>query len=198
MNWDRINIWTNTLYTLLHSLYIAKQIDFGNLGLVHESVVSAGKWVTPDCSFDSVLLSEDRLGRRRISMRRDPNVRFDEIAQQIVKMLLQDLVIILDEMCRESLEGHGLNVPNFPQSKVQRLNSMLPANHAWAGNGCLELIAVRNVLTHSNGKWNSKSISIVDGFIQNPPVPGEKLVIGTSMLFRYRKAMRTMLNETKP
>ena len=83
--------------------------------------------------------------------------------------------------------------------KWRNLGSHLDARSEWAKHGCLELIVARNVLTHSGGKgWNTKSIKIVRPFIKPCPADGERLMIGFPMLFRYRKAMRTFLNEVIP
>lgn len=197
MNWDRVNVWTNTLYTLIHSLNLSKQIYFGNLSTIAESVTNAGKWLTPECSYQSVLIVHP-FGNSRVTFRRDPNKHFDEIANQLLKMLIQDLVVILDEMMSEVILARSLPAPNYPQSKIAQLKRYLPAKYEWAAFGCLELVAARNVLTHNGGRWNAKSIAIVSPFISPAPTSGEKLMIGLPMLFRYRKAMRTFLNEVKP
>jgi hypothetical protein len=196
MNWDRINVWTNTLYTLIHSLNLSKQIYFGNLSTISESVINAGKWLVPECSYNSVLVVHP-FGRSKVTFRRDPNKHFDEIAGQLVKMLVQDLVVILDEMLLDVLLARSLTAPNFAQAKVHKLKQYLPPQYEWAAQGCLELIAARNVLTHAGGHWNAQSILIVSPFVNPIPSNGEKLIIGLPMLFRYRKAMRTFLNEVK-
>lgn len=198
MNWDRINVWTNTFYTLLHSLHIAHTAQFGNIDGIHETIISAGTWITPECSYKSPLLDEP-FGRDTITFRRDPNKNFEEISKQLVKMLIQDLTVIFDQMMEESIAGNGFPELNYPQSKIEKLATILDKNKFnWAKNGCLELVAVRNVLTHAGGKWNEKSIEIVRGFVEPLPKVGEPLVVGVPMLFRYRKAIRTFLNETKP
>lgn len=196
MNWDRVNVWTNTLYTLIHSLSLSKKIGFGNLSLVGESIADAGGWVSPGCSYDSVLLSK-ALGKAKVTFRRDPNAHFGEISHQIIKMLLQDLVVIFDEMMAENITAHGGSPANYPQSKVSQLRQFLSPKYDWAWQGCLELVAVRNVLTHSDGVWNERSIKIVSPFLAVAPNEGDKLIVGFPMLFRFRKAMRTLLNETK-
>ena len=197
MNWDRVNVWTNTFYTLIHVLELARQDGFGDLATVNENILSSEHWISPDCSYSSVLLAHP-FGGKRIEFRRDPNVHFNEISSQIVKMLIQDLTVILDDMMGESLRSRGENVPNFPQSKIEKLSTFLnKAEYEWSSHGCLELVAVRNVLTHSNGSWNLKSINIVNGFVSPAPTVDDPLVVGVKMLFRYRKAMRTFLNETK-
>jgi len=113
-------------------------------------------------------------------------------------MLLQDLVVIFDNMMDEVLAGHGEKAGHYPQSKVEKLATRLNRKYDWSRQGCLELIATRNVLAHARGRWNKRSIDIVKGFITPPPIEGEMLQIGVPMLFRYRRAMRTFLNEVKP
>lgn len=195
MNWDRVNVWTNTLYTLIHSIYIAKQIDFGNLTQIPNSIVTAGSWTVPPCSYDSILANRP-FGKNSPTFRRDPNKHFPEITEQIVKMLIQDLTVILDEMMTEALIAHQLAAGPFPQSKIQKLATRLQPQYDWSRQGCLELVAVRNVLTHANGHWNAKAIAIVSPFLASAPKAGDPLKVGFQMLFQYRKAMRTFLNET--
>jgi hypothetical protein len=110
-------------------------------------------------------------------------------------MLIQDLVVILDEMMDEALAQRGEYAGSYPQSKIEKLKKALPPDFHWAAQGCLELVAARNVLTHSKGMWNEKSIAVVEAFVEPKPKVGDKLSIGITMLFRYRKAMRTLLNQ---
>ena len=42
MGWERINAWTLTLYTLIHSLRIAKAVEFGNMPNMSQSILEAG------------------------------------------------------------------------------------------------------------------------------------------------------------
>lgn len=194
MDWERVNVWTNTLYTLIHSLSLAKETNFGDLTTLHSRAREASAWVATDCSYGSVLLGHPG-GSNKITFRRDPNRHFSAVSQQLVKMLIQDLVVILDEMMDEALAQRGENAGPYPQSKIEKLKKGLDPNFTWAAQGCLELVAARNVLTHSKGLWNEKSIAIVEAFVEPKPKVGEKLSIGITMLFRYRKAMRSLLNQ---
>lgn len=194
MDWERVNVWTNTLYTVIHSIHSAREKSFGDLTTLDQRARDASQWVSPDCSYASILLAHPD-GRDNITFRRDPNIHFADITRQLIKMLIQDLVVILDEMMDEALVQRKETAGHFPQSKVEKLRKSLDSKHQWSANGCLELIAARNVLTHNKGIWNAKSIDIVKGFVSPPPMVGERLVVGFSMLFRFRKAMRTMLNE---
>lgn len=106
--------------------------------------------------------------------------------------------MIFDEMMQASLIAHRFSVPDYPQSKIEKLATKLDKQqYDWARKGCLELVAVRNTLAHGNGRWNDKSIFIVRDFVNPVPQCGELLSIGVPMLFRYRKAIRTFLNETR-
>lgn len=194
MDWERVNVWTNTLYALIHSLSLAKESNFGDLKTLHVRARDASAWVATDCSYGSVLLKHPG-GKNKITFRRDPNRHFSAISQQLIKMLIQDLVVILDEMMDEALAQRGECAGPYPQSKIEKLKKALAPEFYWAAQGCLELVAARNVLTHSKGVWNEKSIAIVEAFATPTPKVGEKLSIGITMLFRYRKAMRTLLNQ---
>lgn len=193
MDWERVNVWTNTLYTLIHSLSMARDVSFGDLDTLNDRARKSSTWIASDCSYGSVLLTHPG-GKNKITFRRDPNKHFADISRQLIKMLVQDLVVILDEMMDEALIQRGESAGYFPQSKIEKLKKSLDPKFHWAANGCLELVAVRNVLTHSKGQWNEKSIGIVEAFVIPPPKVGEQLSIGITMLFRYRKAMRSLLN----
>ena len=197
MDWERVNIWTNTLYTLIQSIEIARHRRFGDLTEIGNNILSAATWTSQQCSYASVLVSEP-FGNHKVTFRRDPNKHFQQIASQIIKMLIQDLVTIMDEMLSEALAARKEKAGTFPQSKIEKLSLHLSSDYKWAAHGCLELIAARNVLTHSNGRWNEKSIAIVKTFVTPAPKNGDRLIIGFPMLFRYRKAMRTFLNEIAP
>ena len=191
-----MNVWTHTLYTLVHSLHLSKQIKFGNLDDFNKSFRNAGGWVSPDCSYASVLFTHQS-GSSKLSFRRDPNKNFEAVSRQLVKMLIQDLVVILDEMLTEILEERRDAAGPYPKSKLEKLAAHLDTKYEWSHQGCLELVAARNVLTHNSGRWNKKSIDYVRDFVTPTPAEGELLSVGISMLFSYRKAMRTFLNEVK-
>lgn len=196
MNWDRVNTWTLTLYALIHSLHQAKSQNFAGHSDLRERVEAAANWTSTPCSYNSTFLAEP-FGKTLLRFRRDPSVHFNLIVAQVIQMLAQDLVVILDGMMDDVLAQRNEKAGPFPQSKVEKLATHLKPSFLWAKRGCLELIAARNVLTHAGGKWNAKSIAIIQSFVQPPPLMGEPLVIGFPMLFRYRKAMRTFLNEVK-
>jgi hypothetical protein len=197
MDWNRVNKWTLTLYALIYALHNAKAKNFDDRSQLRRNIEDAAAWVMSDCSYNSVLLQEP-FGKTLLRFRRDPNTHFDLIVAQVIQMLVQDLVVIFDSMMDDLLRAYGETAGAFPQSKVEKLAAHLDQAYQWAKYGCLELIAARNVLTHAEGRWNARTIAIIEQFVRPPPAVGEPLAIGFPMLFRYRKAMRTFLNEVKP
>lgn len=196
MNWDRVNVWTNTLYTLLHSLSLAKEKSFGDLSTLADRIKEAETWLPVGWSYNSVLAAQP-MGRKKVTYRRNPNKHFESIVRQVIQMLIQDLVVILDGMMDDILASRGESAGQFPQSKVEKLATHLGPQYEWAKQGCLELIATRNVMCHAGGRWNEKSIQIVSSFVNPPPKDGDQLQLGFVPLFLFRKAMRTFLNEVK-
>ncbi|MCW3848109.1 hypothetical protein OF829_12735 [Sphingomonas sp. LB-2] len=196
MNWDRVNVWTSTLYALIQSLSLAKEQQFGDLESLPTRIKEADSWLPAGWSYSSSLATQP-MGTKRVKARRDPNKHFEFIVRQVIQMLIQDLVVIMDGMMDDILAVRGEAAGDFPTSKVQKLATHLDPKYNWAKHGCFELIAARNVLCHAGGKWNQRSIDLVSGFVSSPPNVGDRLEIGFACLFQFRKAMRTFLNEVK-
>lgn len=196
MNWDRVNVWTSTLYTLIHSLSLAKEQGFGDIETLTARIVEAESWLPTGWSYNSALAAQP-MGRKKVTFRRDPNKHFETNVRQLLQMLIQDLVVIFDGMMDDILAARGEAAGTFPQSKVEKLAKHLKLEYEWSKHGCLEMIAARNVMCHAGGRWNARSIAIVAGFVEPPPRDGDRLELGFVPLFQFRKAMRTFLNEVK-
>jgi hypothetical protein len=196
MDFEPLKRWTSTFYAIIQALEIAHKQHFGNQETLGDAMKNAREWIQPDCSFNSVVVVPGRM-RASVRFRQDPMKKFHVVVETIVKMMIQDLVVLLDELMDQALSERGENGGSYPQSKVNKLSAQLDEDNKWAGDGCLELIAVRNVLCHSRGIWSQKSIQIVEGFMSPPPKNGDKLTIGFAMLFNYRKAIRTFINQVR-
>lgn len=196
MDWDRVNVWTSTFYAVIHSLSLAKEQCFGDLETIGDRIKEAEAWLPTGWSYNSTL-EDQPMGGKNVSFRRDPNKHFESIVEQIIQMLIEDLVVILDGMMDDILAARRETAGQFPQSKIEKLATHLDPKYEWAKHGCLELVAARNVMCHAGGRWNEKSIQIIQKFIDTPPKQGDKLRLGFVPLFQFRKAMRTFLNEVK-
>lgn len=76
MNLEPINIWTNTLYTLVHSFHLSKAIHFGSLDYLEESARDAATSVRANCSYNSVLLASPDGGKHLKFRREAPACNF--------------------------------------------------------------------------------------------------------------------------
>ena len=87
VDWERVNAWATTLYALIHSLRIAKAVDFGNLPTLNTSILEAATWIPTAASYNSVL-PEEPFGNKVVKFRRDPNIHFQSIVSQVICMLV--------------------------------------------------------------------------------------------------------------
>lgn len=165
---------------------------------IEDNISEAGGWITPDCSYESTLLSRD-MGSYGVTFRRDPVDFLDEIHAQLVSMLVQDLVTILDDQMDQVLAIGGLTSGAYPINKLKQLKKeyLREPKYLWAYKGCVELIACRNVLTHAGGRWNQKSIEQIKGVVEPLPDLEDPLILGFPMLFHFRKAIRTFISQTE-
>lgn len=196
MNIRNIQHRTQTLYAVIHALEIAKSIHFGNLEFIPESLENSREWIVPECSFTSCIPDAPKASKAP-KIRTNPERDFARIAETLVAMFIQDFVNHLDSLMTEVLLSRGLVAGKYPQSKVEKLAVGLEPKYLWSTNGCLELIAVRNALVHNNGIWNKPSVDIVKNIVSPIPKVGDPIKIGLPMLFKYRKAVRTFINESK-
>ena len=56
---------------------------------------------------------------------------------------------------------------------------------------------IRNVLIHSNGKWNQKTLQEMQMYVSDPITitAGTKVSLRFEDLFLYRRAVRTFVNK---
>ena len=87
MNWDRVNVWINTLYTLIHSLSPAKEQSFGDLQSLSDRIKEAETWLPAGWSYHSVLAAQP-MGSNRVTYRRDTNKHFVGMVRQVIQMLI--------------------------------------------------------------------------------------------------------------
>ncbi len=134
--------------------------------------------------------------------RRDPSINFKKTVSRVAGMLIQDLVVIFDEILNDLMIEKGLEVQNFPQSKIENLKKYVRTEFDWSIKGSMELIAVRNAITHSKGMWNNKSLRILTDYNivtekESQKLLNTKVITTIPMVFEYKKSMRTFMNEVQ-
>lgn len=201
-NLENLNEWTCTLYTLLHSLRVSKDNDFEPRDKLNESGLDARKWEMKKNNFDSITHRVITTSKKKMRFRRDPTLNFKKTVTRVAGMLIQDLVVIFDEILNDIMVDRGLPLQTFPQSKIETLKKYVAPEFEWSINGSMELIAVRNVITHSRGIWNEKSLRILRDYgittqEQSDNLLAKKVIVTFPMVFEYKKSMRTFMNQVK-
>lgn len=201
-NLESLNEWTCTLYSLLHSLKISKDNNFEPRNKLNESGLDALNWETSKNGFNSITHRTVSTSKKKMSFRRDPSKNFNKTISRVSGMLIQDLVVIFDEILNDLMADKCLPVQNFPQSKVEALKKYVDSEFEWSIRGSMELIAVRNSITHSKGKWNDKNLRPLKDYgviTENEfnKLIGQKVISTFPMVFEYKKSMRTFMNQVK-
>jgi len=201
-NLENLSEWTSTLYTLLHSLKIGKDNNFEPRDKLNESGLDSMTWENRKNNFNSIAHRVVKTSKKEMKFRRDPSLNFKKTVSRVAGMLIQDLVIIFDEILNELMIEKGLPVQNFPQSKIEALKKYVDQEFEWSIKGSMELIAIRNTITHSRGFWNEKSLRILRDYgiitkeVSNKLLD-KKVIVTFPMVFEYKKSMRTFMNQVK-
>jgi hypothetical protein len=187
--------WSQTVYGVAHSLNIAKAVKLGNLDTLLESLTEADAWNDSDLGFTSNLPQKDfRDGAIKLDGRDHEEV-FVNLSENIVRILFVNLAVLADE-CLDYLIWHaGVSPPNYLTGKAEWVKSKMDAKFLWAANGLLEICALRNAIVHANGVLNSPAIEILEKAGISDARAGHLVSLSFGDLFRYRRALRTVLGE---
>lgn len=197
MNIDEAMLqWSQTVYGVAHSLQIAHSVKLGNLTALLDSLSEAEKWNASDFGFTSSLPTKQfRDGSINLNGR-DHKEIFSILSENIVKILFVNLAVLADECLGQLIEEAGVNpAPNYLTSKVEWVKSKIGDKYQWAANGMLELCAVRNAVVHNAGVLNDSAIDILIKAGVNDAKRGHEISISFGDLFRYRRALRTVIGE---
>lgn len=187
--------WSQTVYGVAHSLQIAKSIKMGNLTTLVESLSEAEGWTKSDLGFDSAVPEKKFVEGSIAFDGSDHEEIFVALSQRVVKMLFVNLMVLADECLAQLMSEAGVDPPNYLTSKAEWVKSRLGTKHVWAANGLLEMCAIRNAIVHNGGMLNSSSIHILESAGIKFVAPNHQVELSFGDLFRYRRALRTVLGE---
>ena len=70
------------------------------------------------------------------------------------------------------------------------------SKYEWAKKAVHQMRCIRNILIHSNGKWNQNTLQEMQMYVSSPITitAGSKVSLCFEDLFRYRRAVRTFVN----
>lgn len=193
----RMREWSQTVYGVAHSLNIAQGVKLGNLDTLLESLVAADAWNASDLGFTSNLPARGfKDGDIRLDGRDHAEV-FANLAENIVRILFVNLAVLADECLANLIGAVGIKPPNYLTSKAEWVKANLDQKHAWAANGLLELCAIRNALVHANGHLNASAVALLVKAEVAVAKAGHQVRLSFGDLFRYRRALRTVLGEVQ-
>jgi len=89
----------------------------------------------------------------------------------------------------------GTDPPNYLTNKAEWVKSKIDGKYVWAANGMLELCALRNAVVHNGGKINESVNEILEKAGVRDAKIGHMVSFSFGDLFRYRRALRTVIGE---
>lgn len=187
--------WSQTVYGVAHSLHLANSIKLGNLTTLVESLSAAEKWSQSDLGFTSSLPKKEfKSGSINLSGKDHVEV-FGILSESIVKILFVNLAVLADECLDQLIAEAGATPPNYLTSKAEWVRSKIDEKYEWAANGVLELCALRNAVVHNGGKINKSVVDILEKAGVGDAKIGHEVSLSFGDLFRYRRALRTVIGE---
>lgn len=187
--------WSQTVYGVAQSLHIARSVKLGNLTDLVDTLSDAERWNKSSLGFSSILPSRDfREGSINLDGRDHEEV-FEILSENIVKFLFVNLAVFADECLGQLINDAGVTPPNFLTSKIEWVKSRIDVKYEWAANGLLEFAAIRNTIVHGEGRLNDNSIEILGKAGVCDAIPDYKISLSFGDLFRYRRALRTVMGE---
>lgn len=187
--------WSQTVYGVAHSLHLANSIKLGNLTALIESLSAAEQWNQSDLGFTSSLPTKEFKDGSINLDGKDHGEVFSILSENIVKILFVNLAVLADECLDQLIREAGTPPPNYLTSKAEWVKSKIDDKYQWAANGILELCALRNAVVHNGGKINKSVVDILEKADVSDAKLGHDVSLSFGDLFRYRRALRTVIGE---
>lgn len=193
---DSLKDWSQTAYGLIHSVATIERIDLGNINRIGDSIVNAFDWLSRRDEFASSV-AQHRFDEHDFRLD-DGDV--DEIVRNLKRNLLSllfvDLAALADGLLASMMDTRGLNPADHPYL-ANKVNAVDCASaQEWARSGMLELNVVRNCFVHSRGTWNARSLDDLARVVPSLTAKvGDPVMVNYEDRFRYKRAVRTLLNQ---
>jgi hypothetical protein len=185
--------WTKTTYVLIHSISITKAIKLGNKKYLESSIRDSFSWRNSNIGIQSnVPIQSFRNGSVSFT-EEDENILIDGMIENVADFLFINLVTILDEEVKQAAANKGFTVKPYLSQNIKHFS--INVKYKWALDGVLEAYEIRNCLIHNSGKWSQLSINKLNKIVSPLPTLNSKIVIGYQDLFRYKRAVRTIIGE---
>jgi hypothetical protein len=197
---EQLRVWSQAMYGTLHALRLMRAVDHGNFKKVGVSVEAALGWIASDLGISSAV-EERPFDPSDIKLAGEDEAEvFDHVVRAIALSMVSGLTALFDECFEDVLEAKGYVPANLPRAKLDQLRGNLDADAAaaiaWALDGVQELIAIRNAVVHGGGCWNARAIAALPTTSRGTAKIGGKLTVSFGDVLRYKRAVRTVLNQS--
>jgi hypothetical protein len=191
--------WSQTAYGLIHSINIGSKIDLGNINRIGKSITESFNWLPREDQFSS------KVGHRPY---KEDDFRLDDedvhdiityLKENLLFLLLVNLATLTDELLSSIMVKYGVNVEKYPYLRKKAEAVVCGPKQEWARFGVLELNIIRNCLVHNEGKWSDRALKDITSIVEGKPIAtvGNPVTINYEDVFRYKRAVRTLLNQAE-
>jgi hypothetical protein len=198
---EQLRTWSQAMYGTLHALRLMRAVDLGNIKKVGASVGASLDWIASDLGISSAV-PEWPFNPSVIKLDGEEEAEvFDHVVRAISLSMAASLTALFDECLEDVLEAKGYTPRDYPGGKLVQLRGRLPADvaadKAWALDGVAELIAIRNAIVHGAGCWSERTLGDLPATSRGTAKVGDRLAVSFGDILRYKRAVRTVLNESE-
>ncbi len=188
--------WSQTAYGLIHSVDMSSRLDLGNINRIGTSIIASFDWFSRRSQFDS---SVEHHSYKKDDFRLD-DTEVEKLVVNLKANLLSNLLVSLstlaDELLSSIMVEKGKEPSKLPYLRSKTLKVTCTPDQEWARRGVLELNVIRNCFVHNDGKWSERGLQDIAPLVKNLVAnDGEPLEVNFEDVFRYKRAVRTLLNQ---
>lgn len=190
--------WSQTAYGLVHSVTMSSRLDLGNINRIGDSITDSFGWFPRKDQFDSSV--EHRPYKEDDFRLEDGDVKnvVLNLKANLLSLLIVDLAALTDELLTSIMATKGNKPENFPFLSSKAKAVRCAAEQEWSRRGVLELNVIRNCFVHNEGKWSSRGLKDIGAVVTNLTAKdGDPVSINYEDVFRYKRAVRTLLNQAE-
>ena len=190
--------WSQTAYGLVHSVTMSSRLDLGNINRIGNSITESFGWFPRKDQFDSSV--EHRPYKEDDFRLEDGDVKnvVLNLKANLLSLLLVDLAALTDELLTSIMTTKGKKPENFPFLSNKAKAVQCAVEQEWSRRGVLELNVIRNCFVHNDGKWSSRGLKDIGAVVTNLTAKeGDPVTINYEDVFRYKRAVRTLLNQAE-
>lgn len=187
--------WSQTAYGLVHAVKIASTLDLGNTNRIGSSITESFGWLPRKDQFDS---NVEHRPYKNDDFRLDDDVKkvVSNLKINLLSLLLVDLAALTDELLSSILVAKDKKPESLPYLTHKTKAVVCAPEQEWARRGVLELNVIRNCYVHNEGKWSTRGLKDIAPLVTNlTPKAGDSVEINYEDIFRYKRAVRTLLNQ---